>query len=350
MDPVNEHIRALQAYQPGLQPAQGEKVIKLNTNENPYPPPPAVLEAIRAESMDSLRLYPDPKSRSLRAAAAAVYGVEPEQVLAGNGSDEILGILLRTFAARGDRIGFYEPSYSYYKTLGAIHNLELVPTPVADDPGQLRLPDSKDLKVFFLTNPNSPLGFSVRPEFVVRLAGHVRGIVVVDEAYADFARWNCLPLIRSIPNVLVTRSLSKSYSLAGLRVGLAVGAHRWIEQMDKVRDHYNLSRIAQAAACVALREQDYLQENISRILKTRERLRREIGELGLRCLQSDANFLFVRFPSSEAASGAYRFLLERGVLVRYFPQEPLHDGLRISIGTERETDRLIAELKGTLES
>lgn len=349
MSAVNEHIRSLKAYEPGLQPKEGEKVIKLNTNENPYPPSPWVLEAIREESSDFLRLYPDPKSLNLRQVAASLYGVEPDQILCGNGSDEILGILIRTFATPGDPIGFYEPSYSYYKTLGAIHALDLDPTPLGEDPLHPNLPERKEVKLFFLTNPNSPLGFSLRPEFVVRLAQHIRGALVVDEAYADFARWNCMSLVRSIPNVIVTRSLSKSYSLAGLRVGLAIGARQWIEQMDKVRDHYNLSRIAQAAACVALRDQVTFEENVARVLKTRQRLQGELRGMGLKTIDSEANFVFVRLSSEKVASEAYQALLEKGILVRYFPQEGLRDGLRVSIGTDRETDMLLMELEALLQ-
>jgi histidinol-phosphate aminotransferase len=342
---VKEHILRLKAYEPGVQPEEGQRVIKLNTNENPYPPSPWVEEAIREESDDALRLYPDPRSRRLRETAAALYGVEPQQILCGNGSDEILGILLRTFTTRGDPIGYYEPSYSYYKTLGAIHALDLIPEPLGEDPLHPPLPAQRDVRIFFLTNPNSPMGFALPPEFVLRLAEHIQGIVVVDEAYVDFSRWNCLSLIRKSPNILVTRSLSKSYSLAGLRIGFAVGEQRWVEQMDKVRDHYNLNRIAQAAACVALRDQRHFQENRDRVLKTRARFRRALEHLGLDTFPSDANFVFAKLASPEAASRVFRALSERGILVRYFPQDGLDRGLRISVGTDDEMDRLLEELR-----
>jgi len=207
---VKEHIARLKAYEPGRQPGDGERVIKLNTNENPYPPSPWIEEAIREEGAENLRFYPDPSSQRLRETAASLYGLTPGQVLCGNGSDEIIGILLRTFTAPGDAIGYYEPSYSYYKTLGAIHALDPVPTPLGKDPLNPPLPDERELAIFFLTNPNSPMGFALEPAFVERLAAHVQGIVVVDEAYADFARWNCLSLVKEIPNLMVTRSLSKS--------------------------------------------------------------------------------------------------------------------------------------------
>lgn len=349
MNPVKEHILKLKAYEPGLQPEEGQKVIKLNTNENPYPPSPWVEEAIREESYDALRLYPDPRSRRLRETAAVLYGVDPQQILCGNGSDEILGILLRTFTTRGDAIGYYEPSYSYYKTLGAIHALELIPTPLGQNPLAPPLPAQRDLQIFFLTNPNSPMGFALPPEFVLRLAEHIQGILVVDEAYVDFSRWNCISLIRKSPNILITRSLSKSYSLAGLRVGLAIGEQRWIEQMDKVRDHYNLSRIAQAAASVALRDQRHFQENRDRVLKTRDRFRRGLENLGLDTFPSDANFVFAKLVSREAASRVFHALSERGILVRYFPQDGFDQGLRISIGTDDEMDRLLEELRKLVE-
>jgi histidinol-phosphate aminotransferase len=342
---VKEHIVKLKAYVPGRQPREGERVIKLNTNENPYPPSPWVEEAIREEGYDNLRLYPNPTSQRLRETAASVYGVLPEQILCGNGSDEILGILLRTFTARGDAIGYYEPSYSYYKTLGAIHDLVLLPTPLGADPLDPPLPEARDVRLFFLTNPNSPMGFALPPEFVVRLASHVEGILVVDEAYADFAGRNCLSLIREIPNVLVTRTLSKSYSLAGLRVGFAVGAQRWIEQMDKVRDHYNLNRVAQAAARVALWDQPHFEENKARILRTRERFSRALKEMGIDTFPSEANFVFANLASAETASRVFDKLTERGIYVRYFSQNGLDQGLRISIGTDDDMDRLLEELR-----
>lgn len=348
MDPVNAHIRTLTAYQPGLQPKEGERVVKLNTNENPYPPSPRVLEAIREAASDRLRLYPDPQSRELRKVAAELYNVDPSQVLAGNGSDEILGLLMRTFAARGEAIGYYEPSYSYYSTLGNIYALTLVPVPIESDAPPLPLPPRRDLKLFFLTNPNSPLGFSVDPDFVARLARHLNGVLVVDEAYADFSSTNCMPLLKSVPNLMITRSLSKSYGLAGLRIGLAVGPKDWIEQMDKVRDHYNLNRIAQAAAVAALQDRNYFRQTVDRVLRTRRRLLKGLRALGLRCPEPEGNFVFARFPSAEAAASTYRRLFAKGILVRTFPQKALEDGIRISVGTDRETDLLLDEIRAAL--
>lgn len=348
MNFIKEHIQKLKAYQPGLQPEEGERVIKLNTNENPYPPSPWVLETIREEASDALRLYSDPQSSKLREAAASLYGVTPEQVLCGNGSDEILGILLRTFTTRGDTIGYYEPSYSYYATLGSIHALKLRPTPLGTEPTHPPLPEDPNLSVFFLTNPNSPMGFSLRPEFVSALADHLNGILVVDEAYADFARWSCLSLCKEKSNVLITRSFSKSYSLAGLRVGIAVGREDYIAQMNKVRDHYNLNRLAQAAAAVALRDQNFFKENRKRILRTRERLFEALRGLGLKSEMSEANFLFVRLTSPEKAREVYEQLMQRGILIRYFDQRGLDDGLRISVGTDREIDTLLEALHDLL--
>jgi len=350
---VKEHIKRLKAYTPGLQPEKGKKVIKLNTNENPYPPSAWIKEAIWEESMDeenpnSLRLYPDPKSQQLRNVASYIYGLSPDQILCGNGSDEILGILLRTFTSPGDRIGYYEPSYSYYATLGAIHDLKVLPTPLGKDPLNPPLPSEKDLQLFFLTNPNSPLGFSLPVAFVEKLARHIQGILVIDEAYADFARWNCLSLVKKYDNVIVTRTLSKSYSLAGMRVGFGFGPEKWVENMDKVRDHYNLNRIAQVAAYIALLDQNIFKDNTSRILKTRERFQKALASMGLATYPSEANFIFVTFDSSEKASAIYHTLTEKRILVRYFPQKGLDNGLRISIGTDDEMDCLLDELRSLL--
>ena len=349
---VKEHIRRLKAYTPGIQPEKGEKVVKLNTNENPYPPSGWIQEAIWEESIDdnpdSLRLYPDPECQQLRNVAAYLYDLSPNQILCGNGSDEILGILLRTFTAPGDRIGYYEPSYSYYATLGAIHDLNILPTPLGKNPLNPPLPSEEDLQLFFLTNPNSPLGFSLPVDFVEKLARHIKGILVVDEAYADFARWNCLSLVNKYDNVIVTRTLSKSYSLAGMRIGFGFGPEKWIGQMNKVRDHYNLNRIAQVAAYIALLDQNAFQENTSRILQTREKFHKSLTEMGLATYPTEANFIFVTFDSAEKASGIYHSLEEKKILVRYFPQKGLDHGLRISIGTDDEMNRLLEELRTLL--
>ncbi len=350
---VKEHIQRLKAYEPGIQPKNNEQVIKLNTNENPYPPSPWIQEAIREESVgddnpDSLRLYPDPECRQLRKTAADLYELNPEQILCGNGSDEILGILLRTFTAPTDKIGYYEPSYSYYSTLGAIHALNLRPTRLGKNPQNPPLPSEKDMKIFFLTNPNSPLGFSLSSDFVSHLANHLQGILVVDEAYADFARWNCLSLMKENQNIVITRTLSKSYSLAGMRIGFAMGAAKWIEQMNKVRDHYNLNRIAQVAATVALLDQRYFQENTERILQTRKNFEQALNKLGLATFPSEANFVFVLFDSSETASRIFHAFQKKNILVRYFPKKGLDTGLRISIGTEDEMERLLEELRSLI--
>jgi histidinol-phosphate aminotransferase len=342
---VKEHIKRLKPYEPGLQPKPGEKIIKLNTNENPYPPSSRVLEAIMEECTEQIRYYPDPKSFKLRQIIASLFKMSPDEVLCGNGSDEILSILLRTFTEKGDRIGYYDPSYSYYATLGSIHGLELVPTPLGDNFMEPPLPDTQDLRLFFLTNPNSPLGFSLRPEFVSRIALSLHGILVVDEAYADFAQWNCLSLLKQHINVVVTRSLSKSYSLAGLRVGFALAAPHWIRHMDKVRDHYNLNRVAQAAACVVLEDRVHFENNLRKVLRTRERVEKILQSLGNKTIHSQANFIFVRLPIKYSAGEVYQRLLKKGILVRYFDQDGLRDGLRISIGTDPEMDTLLEVMK-----
>jgi len=343
---VKEHIRKLKAYEPGIQPKPGERVIKLNTNENPYPPSDEVFKAIIQECTEQIRYYPDPRSQRLRQTIASVLDISQDQVLCGNGSDEILRILLRTFTEKKDRIGYYEPSYSYYATLGRTHDLKLVPTPLGDNFLEPPFPNTEGMRLFFLANPNSPLGFSLRPEFVSEIASSCQGILVIDEAYADFAQWNCLSLLKKHPNVIITRSLSKSYSLAGMRVGFALAASNWIHHMDKVRDHYNLNRIAQAAACVALRERVHFEENLRRVLSTRERVAAILQTMGYQIVPSQANFLFVRIQQKYPAQEVYRRLLERGILVRYFDQDGLRDGLRVSIGTDAEMDSLIEILRG----
>jgi len=351
---VRGAIRGMAGYVPGLQPTPGQRLVKLNTNENPYPPSPRVIDALRRGADDSLRLYPNPAGDALRARAAELYGLSPEQVLCGNGSDEILAILMRTFVDEKEAIGYFQPSYSLYPVLAGIAGARTIPVPLprpsrASEVGTLPVP-APDAKVFFLTTPHSPYGFGFPTEWIARLLERFPGIVVADEAYVDFASRSSLPLLSANPRLLVVRSLSKAYALAGMRIGLAFGHPSIIAEMDKVKDSYNLGRLAQTAACEALADRPYLDLTRDRILAARARFAAGLAALGFSVLPSDANFVFAVPPAGLAARAVYEALLARGFLVRYFSAPELSDGLRISIGTDNDMDGLLRAVKEIVDA
>ena len=329
---------------PGEQPAPGRRVVKLNTNENPYPPSPRVLSALTAAVNDRLRLYPDPDARGLRTRAAAVYGVPPEYVLAGNGSDECLALLVRALVDPGDRVAFPVPTYSLYDTLVAVQGGTAVRVPWPTDfalPGELA--DAR-ARLTFLCNPNSPSGTLVANALIEDLARRIEGVLVVDEAYVDFARESALPLVTRHPNVVVLRTFSKSFSLAGLRVGLAFGHPDLLAGLRTVKDSYNLDRLALAAAEAALEDLDHMRTSVARVRTTRARLAHALAEIGFSVLPSEANFVLARRRGADLGPLA-RSLAGRDILVRHFPAPDLRDALRITVGTDDEIDTLLAALR-----
>ena len=291
-------------YIPGEQPGD-EALAKLNTNENPYPPSPRVLAALRKTTNQSLRLYPEPLSDSLRKLAAEVYGVRPENILAGNGSDEILSIVLRCFVGPGDRVAFPVPTYSLYETLVKIQDGEQVGV---EYPADFAIPPelhSANAAVTFLCNPNSPSGTLVGLTEIQKLARAVKGIIVIDEAYIDFAEdqgSSAISLIGSIPNLIVLRTFSKSFSLAGLRIGLALASAELIAGMMKVKDSYNLNRLSLVAATAALQDLPWMQRNVRRIQQTRRKLVSGLRDLGFYVYPSQANFVMAQIKGQQAKS------------------------------------------------
>ncbi len=346
MLPIRKNISAMAGYVPGFQPPDSEQWLKLNTNENPFPASPKVVAAIRAELGDgrSLSKYPDPPSSAGRSAAAELFGVDPAQVIMANGSDEILNNLIRAFADAGEEIGMVQPSYSYYATLAAIQDTR-VTTFDLDEVWQIsNFPERFTGKIFFLTSPNSPLGISFSNDYIAELANRCDGILVVDEAYADFATENALGLLERHDNLVITRTLSKSYSLAGMRIGLAIGPPEVIAALDKIRDHYNLDRLAQAAATAALQDQAYLQNCVTQICATREWFRTALQDLGYTVLPSQGNFIFA-IPPDRDGQRVYAGLFARRILVRYFGEGQLAHGLRISIGERSEMEACLEALQ-----
>ena len=332
-------------YIPGEQPGD-EALAKLNTNENPYPPSPRVLAALRKTTNQSLRLYPEPLSDSLRKLAAEVYGVRPENILAGNGSDEILSILLRCFVGRGDRVAFPVPTYSLYETLVKIQDGEQVCVHYPVDftiPPELH---SANAAVTFLCNPNSPSGTLVGLTEIQKLARAVNGVIVIDEAYIDFAEdqdVSAISLIRSIPNLIVLRTFSKSFSLAGMRIGLAFAPAELVAGMMKVKDSYNLNRLSLVAATAALQDLPWMQRNVRRIQQTRRKLVSGLSNLGFYVYPSGANFVMAQIKGHKQKA-LYEELRERRIFVRYFDTQELEDSLRITVGTPREVESLLQEI------
>jgi histidinol-phosphate aminotransferase len=339
------NIAGLAGYVPGEQP-QDSEIIKLNTNENPYPPSPKVFAALRSALHSSLRLYPEPLSDSLRSAAAAVYGVMPANIIAGNGSDELLAIALRCFVGPGDGVAFPVPTYSLYDTLVEIQDGVRL---AVDYPADFSLPASLSAQnaiLTFLCNPNAPSGTMVPLSEIEKLARSVSGVLVVDEAYVDFAASegsSALPLIHRLPNLIVLRSFSKSFSLAGMRIGLAFASDEIIAGMMKVKDSYNLNRLSLVAAGAALEDLPWMTRNARRIQRSRQRLTCALKRMGYQVYPSHANFVLARKPGQDLKP-VYEELKRHKILVRYFDVPGLQDCLRVTVGTPKEIAALIAAM------
>jgi histidinol-phosphate aminotransferase len=337
------------AYTPGEQMAD---LTKLNTNEGAFPPSPRVRAALAAIADESLRLYPDPTSSGLRAVAAARFGVAPEQVLAGNGSDDCLTIVYRGFLDAGERVVCPWPTYGLYATLASLQGPELARLPFVQSGRRFVLPDNlarKRAKMIILANPNNPSATLVPVEELRALCDEAAGaVVVVDEAYVDFALGagidaSMLPYLDQHPNLVVLRTMSKSYSLAGARLGLLFAAAPLVEALTKVKDSYNVNAITQAIGIAALEDRAYLDDCVQRTLDQRARLESALGEMGLSWPESAANFLLVEI--GERAEEIYLALKQSGLLVRWWSAPELRTKIRISVGKPDDNDRLIAALK-----
>jgi histidinol-phosphate aminotransferase len=339
------NINAMSGYIPGEQPGD-DGIIKLNTNENPYPPSPKVCAALRKAVNPALRLYPEPLSDSLRTVAARAYGVRPENIIAGNGSDEILSILLRCFVGPRDRVAFPVPTYSLYDTLVEIQDGVRVPISFPPD---FSVPDelaAQNAALTLLCNPNAPSGTLVSLAEIEKLARAVTGILVVDEAYVDFAESegaSSIPLIRQLPNLAVLRTFSKAFSLAGLRIGLAFASDDLIAGMMRVKDSYNLNRLSMVAATAALQDLPWMVRNVKRIQRVRKKLVASLKRLGYQVYPSQSNFVLARKQDRNLKT-VYEELKRRKILVRYFDVPGLQDCLRITVGTPKEVQALLHEM------
>ena len=334
-------LQGFHPYVPGFQPPDGEGWVKLNTNECPFPPSPRVAAAVTAASA-RLQLYPDPTQRELREAGARALDVSPDQLVFGNGADEVLAMAVRAFVPRGGAAAHLDPSYSLVPPLLAINDVELELHPITADGG---LPESflqSRAPLRFITNPNSPTGAVFAAEFIAEACERASGVVVVDEAYVDFAPDSVLDLLPSFDNMLVVRTMSKSYSLAGLRLGFAVGAPALVEDILAVKDPSNVDRLAMAAGIAALDDREHWQDSVATVVASRQRLTEALRERGWDVPESGANFVFGRPP--RPAADVYRELFERRVLVRHFDRPGLADRLRVTIGTWDECEALLRAL------
>ena len=342
-----ESIKRMAAYRPGEQPRPGQRLIKLNTNENPYPPSPRVRRAVaKAMAGSALRLYPAPRADEFVASAARIYSIPQSMIIAGNGSDELLAMVFRATLGIGDTVAYPVPTYSLYDTLALVQEARIVHCPLGSG-FELPLDALAEARanLTIVCNPNSPSGTLTPTRSLGALAKRLDGrLLVIDEAYVDFADENALGLVRRHRNVVVLRTLSKSYSLAGMRLGLCFAHPSVIDALLKVKDSYNLSRVALAAGAEALRDSAWMRRNVAKVVRTRALSEARLRTLGFVVPPSQANFVLARMPGRDMAPVA-RGLRRAGILVRHFPTPLLRDAIRISIGTPAEMAALFRALE-----
>ncbi len=347
-------VKELHPYVPGEQP-KIRGLVKLNTNENPYPPSPIVLSAIRGAVDGRMRLYPNPTADSVRTQLAKFHGCGMENLIVGNGSDELLALVTRAFVEPGAPIQYFTPSYSLYPVLADIHGARRHPVPLKPDFSIPPLAELRSGGIFdsyapltLITTPNAPSGRGYSPDELRALCRSLRGVVILDEAYVDFAKENAFSLSREMPNVLVARTFSKAYSLCFLRVGYMCGHPDLIEALHKIRDSYNVNGLGQVAAAATLRDLPYYRRNFKTLIATRERLCKELSSLGFQTLPSQTNFVLTRPPQFPAKEWLAK-LREKRVLVRWFSAPEVCDYLRVTIGNDAEADALLQAVRRILK-
>lgn len=342
---VRDNVRAMHGYSPGEQPAAGTRVVKLNTNENPFPPSPRVIEAIREVDGETLRRYPNHVAQKFREAAATLWGVEPDSIICGNGSDDILTIATRAFIPPGGTLASPTPTYSLYTVLAQLESAQHVGVPWER---KFALPVDGLVKTkadaIYLANPNAPTGTVVDLEDIGSLASKTNKLVLVDEAYGDFWGQSAIELTRKHENIVVSRTLSKGYGLAGLRFGYAVAQPQVIAEMMKVKDSYNTDAISIIAATAAIEDQEHAKQGWQAVRDELKRVSGELDRLGFEVIPSQANFVLATVPGGDGKT-IYTGLKSQGVLVRYFDLPGLRDKVRITIGTMQENDAMLGAMK-----
>ena len=328
-------------YTSGFQPNQADAV-KLNTNENPWLCSPKVLEAIGNITAENLQKYPEARADSFRAAAAVVLEIEPKNIICANGGDDLLTICFRSFCDADRPVVFPEPTYSLYPVLANLQGCEAIGIP-RDEKGALDEMAKIDAAMTIVCNPNAPTGDFILVDELATLAGQLSGVLLIDEAYVDFADNNAIRLIKDFNNVVILRSMSKGYSLAGIRFGYGIASAALIDGLMKVKDSYNVDVIAIAAATAAIGDQPHLKMNIEKIKAERRRLVGELRSMGFEVADSQTNFVLAT-SIEKAAKTVYEALVEKNIFIRYFPLPDLEDKLRITIGTPEQNDKLLAAL------
>jgi histidinol-phosphate aminotransferase len=368
---VRPLVQNLHAYVPGEQPAIPD-LIKLNTNENPYPPSPDVLQAVKDAVDERLRLYPNPSASDLREKLAKLHGCSPDNIIVGNGSDDVLALATRAFvepltvdAAKDvprrrvksrNMVQYFWPSYSLYPVLSDTHGSGKNAVPLNADfsmPGVAELREGKkwrfDAALTFVTTPNAPSGRGYATSDLEKLCKAMKGVVILDEAYADFADENAMELTLKYPHVIVSRTFSKAYSLCFQRIGYFVGDRDLIDALHKVRDSYNVNGLGQIAAAATLDDLDYYKRSFRKVLATRKRLSEKLGALGFEVLPSQTNFILCKPPQIPARSWL-SLLRVRKIVVRWFNQPETRDYLRITVGTDAEAAALLHAVKEILRA
>ena len=342
-------IARMQGYIPGEQPKPGTPIIKLNTNENPYPPSPKALRVLRNLDSEWLRRYPDPYSRDFCNAVSEALNVPADWIIVTNGSDDLLNILIRACAEGKERKVVYPmPSYVLYRTLSALQSAEVVEVDYGED-YQLPIDEliAANGAVTLIATPNSPSGHLVPLEDLRTLASKLSGILAIDEAYVDFADYSALSLIKEFDNVIVLRTLSKGYSLAGLRLGFSIANPKLLSNLFKVKDSYNVDAIAILVGTAAMQDQEYKNSRAEKVKRSRIWLKQNLSQVGFKVRDSQGNFLLTT-PTSDRAKDIYRYLKKNNILVRYFDLPGLDDKLRITVGTDVQNEKLIQKLKAFL--
>lgn len=343
-------LKNLAPYTPGEQP-QDQQYVKLNTNESPYPPSAGVIAALNDKEAADLRLYSDPECKELKKALAGYYGVEPENIYVGNGSDEALNFAFLSYATDGRGVAFADITYGFYPVFADLYHIPVQIVPLKPDFSI----DPKDYyglnKTIVIANPNAPTGLALsRDEMEGIIKANLDSVVVVDEAYVDFGAESCVELTKTYPNLLVVQTYSKSRSMAGARLGYAIGNADLIRDLETVKfstNPYNVNRLTLRAGVQAIAEQDYYTENCKKIMATRAYTKEKLEALGFTVLDSRSNFLFAMKPGTDGGA-IYRGLKERGVLVRHFDKDPIRDYNRITIGTPEQMDIFLKKLEELL--
>lgn len=346
MSYFRDNIEQAKGYEPGFQPKQAD-VLKLNTNENPYPPSPKVIKALTEIKAEQLRRYPDPLGDRFRLAAAEVHGLSPDNILCCNGGDELLTMAFRAFCDQTRPVAYPVPTYSLYSVLAKLQNCKEIEVPFD---AEFNLPPKLAATGAALTivcNPNAPSATFIEPGELASFADELEGILLIDEAYVDFADDNCLNLVKEFDNVIILRSMSKGYGLAGLRFGYAIAPQDLIAGLLKLKDSYNVDALAIALAAQAIKDQKYFTDNVEKLKRDRDILTEQLRALNFKVARSSANFLLAECKNCQAKD-IYENLLRRNIYIRYFDLPGLYNKLRITVGTSEQNDRLILTLRQIL--